>query len=118
MPALHDVLVALANRPDAAGALVLSDEGLVIDSALPRGGVDVDAAAALAATAQRALAGLGEALRHGPAREVVVDGRDGAAILHRLPSGATLLLIAAPGGDLGGLLHDLRRHGSAFAELV
>lgn len=118
MPALHDVLVALADRPDVAGAVVVSDEGLVIDAALPAGGPEVDAAAALAATAQRALAGLGEALGHGAPREVVLDGGDGIAILHRLPSGATLLLIADGDGDLGELLHDLRRHGPALTELV
>lgn len=118
MPALHDVLVALADRPDVAAALVVSDEGLVIDSALPSGGVEAEAAAALAATAQRSLTGLGEALGHGPPRDVVLDGPGGTAVLQRLPSGATLLVLAAPDGDLGTLLYDLRRHGPALTELV
>ena len=50
MPPLHDVLTALAGRPDAAGALVASDEGLVIDAALPPG-LEPETIAALAATA-------------------------------------------------------------------
>jgi predicted regulator of Ras-like GTPase activity (Roadblock/LC7/MglB family) len=119
MPALHDVLVALADRPDVAGVLVVSDEGLVIDAATrPGTRVEAEAAAALAATAQRSLAGLGEALGHGAPREVVIDAAGGTAVLQRLPSGATLLVIAAGEGDLGQLLHDLRRHGPALRELV
>lgn len=118
MPALHDVLVALAHRPDVAGVLVVSDEGLVIDAAFPEGGVEVEAAAALAATAQRAVVGLAEALHHGAPQEVVVEADHGTAILRRLPSNATLLVIAARDGDLGTLLYDLRRHGPALTELV
>jgi predicted regulator of Ras-like GTPase activity (Roadblock/LC7/MglB family) len=118
MPALHDVLTALADRPDVAGALMVSDEGLVIDSALGTDAPESEATAALAATAQRALAGLGEALGHGPPREVVIEAEGGTTVLRRLPSGATLLVIAAPEGDLGTLLHDLRRHGPALSELV
>ncbi len=118
MPALHDILTALADRPDVAGALVVSDEGLVIDNAPGSAGADPEAAAALTATAQRALAGLGEALGHGPPRQVVVDAAGGVSVLQRLPSGATLLVIAAADGDLGALLYDLRRHGPALSELV
>jgi predicted regulator of Ras-like GTPase activity (Roadblock/LC7/MglB family) len=118
MPPLHDVLEALAGRPDVAGALVVSDEGLVIDAAPADSAIEAETAAALAATAQRALAGLSEALGTGIPTEVVLDGGSGTAVLHRLPSGATLLLVLAPDGDLGALLYDLRRHGSALTELV
>lgn len=118
MPALHDVLIALAARPDVAGVLVLSDEGLVIDSALTPGATEPEAAAALAATAQRALVGLGEAVGHGTPREVIIDAPGGTTVLRRLPSGATLLVLAAREGDLGALLYDLRRHGPALTELV
>src|SRR5690606_30704081 len=57
MPPLHDLITALAGRPDASGALVVSDEGLVIDAALPVG-VEAEAIAAHAATAFRSLLGL------------------------------------------------------------
>jgi predicted regulator of Ras-like GTPase activity (Roadblock/LC7/MglB family) len=118
MTTLHDILIALVDRPDVDGALVMSDEGLVIDAALHGTAVEPEAAAALATSAQRSLAALGEALRHGPPHEVVIDGPDGTAVLRRLRSGATLLLLVARDGDLGALLHDLRRHGPALAELV
>lgn len=118
MPALHDVLVALADRPEVAAALVVSDEGLTIDAAISGVAIETEAAAALAATAQRSLAGLGEALGHGIPREVLIDGPDGTAVLRRLRSGVTLLVVATPDGDLGALLHDLRHHGPALSELV
>lgn len=117
MPPLHHVLAAIAGRPDAAGAMVVSDEGLVIDAVLPTP-LEADTIAALAATAQRTLAGLGEALGHGTPGDIVLDGPTGTTIICRLPTGASLLVLAAPEGDLGELLHDLRRHAPALTELV
>jgi predicted regulator of Ras-like GTPase activity (Roadblock/LC7/MglB family) len=117
VPPLREVLAALAGRPDAAGALVVSDEGLVIDAVLPVE-LEADTIAALAATAQRTLAGLGEALGHGAPGDVVLDGPTGTTIICRLPAGASLLVLASDGADLGQLLYDLRRHAPALTELV
>lgn len=117
MPPLRSILAALADRPDVAGVALVSDEGLVVEAVLPAG-VDADAAAALAATAVRALRGLGDAVGHGAGRSAVVEGATGALVLERLPSGATLLLLAADDGDLGALLYDLRRHLPALLPLV
>lgn len=117
MHPLRSVLAAFAERPDVVGAIVVSDEGLVVESALPDG-IDPEAVAALAATAQRTLATLGEATRHGAPQETVVEAPGGILILERLPSGATLLVLASPTGDLGLLLHDLRRHTPALVAVV
>lgn len=117
MPPLRDVLTALAQRPEVAGALVVSDEGLVIEASLPAG-LDPETVAAHAATALRALGDFTQSLRHPASDQVLVDGADGSAILHRLPSGATLVVLARRDGDLASLLLDLRRHGPAIAELV
>jgi predicted regulator of Ras-like GTPase activity (Roadblock/LC7/MglB family) len=117
MQPLRSVLDALADRPDVAGALVLSDEGLVVEASLPPG-LDPEAVAALAATAVRQLVGLGEALRLGASGQVVVDGPDGAFLLHRLGNGATLLVLAGAEGELGSLLYDVRRHAPALEPLV
>jgi hypothetical protein len=117
VPSLRQVLAALAARPDADGAMVVSDEGLVIEAALPSG-LDPETIAALAATAQRGLAALGEALGHGAPGDVVLDGPEGTAVICRLPRGASLVVLAAPDGELGRLLHDLRRHAPALTELV
>ena len=117
MPPLHDVLTALAGRPDAAGALVASDEGLVIDAALPPG-LEPETIAALAATAFRTLHGLASAMHHGEPAQLVLDSTGGTVVLSQLTSTTTLVVLAAPGAELGELLYDLRRHGPALAELV
>lgn len=117
MPPLHDVLTTLAGRPDAAGAMVVSDEGLVIDAVLPAG-IEAEAVAALAATAFRTLHGLAAALHHGIPAQMVMDSDRGVVILSQLTSSSVLLVLAAPGAELGELLYDVRRHGPALAELV
>ena len=117
MPPLHDVLAALAGRPDAHGALVVSDEGLVIDAVLPPG-AEAEAIAAHAATAFRSMSGLTDALRHGSPQQAVIDSEHGVVVLSHLTAGSTLVVLASPGAELGELLYDLRRHGSALAELV
>lgn len=117
MHRLRTVLAAFAERPDVLGAVIVSDEGLVVESAIPAP-LDADAIAALAATAQRSLQTLGSATGHGAPRETVVEAAGGILILERLPTGSTLVVLAAPDGDLGALLHDLRRHAPALVALV
>lgn len=114
---LRTVLAAFVDRPDVLGAAIVSDEGLVVESALPAS-LDPEALAALAATAQRTLQALGGATGHGTPRETVVEAAGGILILERLPAGSTLLVLAAPAGDLGTLLGDLRRHAPALVALV
>ena len=116
MQPLRSVLMALADRPEIAGAIVVSDDGLVVESALPPE-FDPEELAALATGAARNLAGLSQAAHRGPMVQVVVDGADGSMVLHRLPNG-TLVVLAAEGGDLGTLLHDLRRHAPSLISLL
>ena len=117
MQPLRAVLVALAERPEVAGVAVVSDEGLVVESALPSP-LDPDAVAAHAVSVIRTLASLGGAVAQGAPRQVVVEGPSGVMVLHRLHGGATLLVLAAPGEDLGVLLSDLRRHAPALEQLI
>ena len=117
MQPLRSVLVALAERPEVAGVAVVSDEGLIVEAALPAT-LDPDAVAAHAVSVLRHLASLGGAVCHGAPRQVVVEGTAGVLVLHRLPGGATLLVLAAPSEDLGILLNDLRRHAPALEQLI
>jgi len=107
----------MANRPDTVGAMVLSDEGLVIDSALAIP-VEEELVAALSATAARSLRGLSEAVAQGQLEQIVIESSQGTLLLTPLTASATLLVIAGSGSDLGDLLYDLRRHAPALAELV
>jgi predicted regulator of Ras-like GTPase activity (Roadblock/LC7/MglB family) len=116
MSPLRQLLESIAGLPDAAGAMVMSDEGLVIDAVLPAG-VEAEAVAALATTSLRALSTLGDALRTGHPRQLVFDAPRGVAILERLDNG-TILVLADDRGDVGQLLHDLRLQRPAIAELV
>jgi predicted regulator of Ras-like GTPase activity (Roadblock/LC7/MglB family) len=117
MTPLAAVVAALVDRPEVAGIAVVSDEGLVIEAHLAPP-VDRDATAALAATALRGLDTLGEATRRGAPRLVVLEAEGGPTILHRLGNGATLVVLATPGGDLGRLLYELRRHAPALLEVI
>lgn len=117
MPPLHDTLATIADRQDAAGAMVISDEGLVIDAvlAIP---VEAETVAALAATALRSLRALTEALAQGGPRQVVVESTAGTVVVAPLSPTASLVVIAAPDGELGELLYVLRCHAPALAGLV
>lgn len=117
MTRLATVVAALVDRPEVAGIAVVSDEGLVIEAHLAAP-VDRDATAALAATVLRGLDTLGQATGRGAPRLVVLEAEGGATILHRLANGATLVVLAAVDGDLGRLLHELRRHAPALLEVI
>ena len=114
---LRSVLLALADRPDVAAVVVVSDDGLVVEANLPPG-LDADELAALTTSAGRAMSALGEAARSGQLAQATVECQRGTVVLQRLPSGATLLVLAAADGDLGTLLYELRRHAPALVPLL
>jgi len=114
---LRSVLQALVDRPEVAGAVVISDEGLVVEAALPAT-MDPDAVAALAATALRTLGGLTESATLGEPIQVVVDAPGGVLAVQRLSGRTSLVVFATDAGDLGSLLFELRRHSPALAPLV
>jgi predicted regulator of Ras-like GTPase activity (Roadblock/LC7/MglB family) len=117
MQPLRSVLTAFAERPDVAGAVLVSDDGLVVEARTP-GGLDVDELSALATTAARSLAALCEAGGAGTVDQAVIDGSSGTLVLQRLPTGALLIILAAPEGDVGQLLYEVRRHAPALVSLL
>lgn len=117
MPPLRSVLLALAERPDVAGVIVVSDDGLVVEASLPAV-LDAEELAALATSAARSVNSLGEAAQAGPWMQVAVESDRGTLVVQRLPSGGILLVLAAEDGDLGTLLFDLRRHAPALVSLL
>ncbi len=117
MQPLRSVLMALVDRPDVAAVVVVSDDGLVVESHLPTD-LDAEELAALATSAGRAITALGEAARCGELAQAAIECSRGTLVLQRLPSGATLLVLAAEAGDLGALLYDLRRHAPALVSLL
>lgn len=115
MPALSDALQRLAARPGVTGGLVISDEGLVVAAEAPPV-LEVEAVAALAATAQRAEAQLAGALGQPVPTTTVLAGAQGSLIVERLSSGATLLVIAGETADLGEVLFAVRSEAPRLAD--
>jgi predicted regulator of Ras-like GTPase activity (Roadblock/LC7/MglB family) len=114
---LRTILDGLLTRPEVLGVAVVSDDGLVIEQALPPGS-DGDALAALARTVLSHAAELGVTCRVGPLGLAVLDYRDGPLILAELADGASLLVLTSPSTDLGELLYLIRRHRPAMADLL
>jgi predicted regulator of Ras-like GTPase activity (Roadblock/LC7/MglB family) len=117
MTGLADVVRTMAERPDVAGAVLVSADGLPIQHA-GRRGFEADAVAAMAATAARHVAALSEAVELGTVDTLVLECAGGLLTLARLGSGDWLLVLPADGADLGLLLYDLRRHRPALASLL
>lgn len=114
MSQMHQTLTLLAGRPDVAGALVFSEEGLTIAALLPPS-LDPEATAAHAATIWRGIVTLSGVANTGTPEELVMEGSDGVVIIRRLGPGVMVFVLAA-GTDvpLGDLLHDLGRHAPAL----
>ncbi|MGH7593220.1 MAG: roadblock/LC7 domain-containing protein [Gemmatimonadales bacterium] len=117
MQPLRSVLMALSERPDVAGVVVVSDDGLVVEASLPQV-LDAEELAALATNATRSVNGLSGAAGTGTWAQATVEGELGSLIVQRLPSGGILLVLAASDGDLGTLLYELRRHVPALVSLL
>jgi predicted regulator of Ras-like GTPase activity (Roadblock/LC7/MglB family) len=117
MQPLRSVLMALAERSDVAGVVVVSDDGLVVEASLPSA-LDADALAALATSVARSVASLSDSARGGRWTQAVVESSRGALVVQPLPSGGLLLVLAAEDGDLGVLLYDVRRHAPALESLL
>jgi predicted regulator of Ras-like GTPase activity (Roadblock/LC7/MglB family) len=113
---LGEVVRAFADRADVGAAVLLSGDGLPIHA----GGdqpLDIDSAAALAATFARQAGALADAIGLGELETVVLESARGLAIVARV--GADwLVVLPAENADAGALLYDLRCHRSALAALL
>lgn len=116
MPTIRDVVDALHGRDGVDAVLVVGSDGLVIDSR-SRGPVDSEGVAALLPNALHGVADLGEAGRRGALTTGVLEFRGGLALLTTLTDEATLVILVAPGVNVGSLLFDLQRHRAALAGL-
>ncbi len=100
-----------------AGVAVVSGDGLVIEEALGPG-TDPDGVAALATTVARHGGELGTAAGLGSLATAVLEYEGAPAVIGPLGGGASLVVVARPGTDLGGLLYLLRHHRGAIADLL
>lgn len=117
MAGLRDVVQGLAARPDVDAVVVLSSDGLPIDSA-GRSRVDADAVAALAATFATGARRLGEAAACEPLSATVLEFQDRLAVVRPLGNEGQLFVLAAPATNIGALLYELRRQAPELATLL
>ena len=116
MPSIRDVVAALHERDGVDAVLVVGPDGLVIDSRT-RAHVDGEGVAALLPTAVRGVADLGAAGRRGAFTTAVLEFDGGLALVATLTDEAALVILVAPGVNVGTLLFDIQRHRSALAGL-
>jgi predicted regulator of Ras-like GTPase activity (Roadblock/LC7/MglB family) len=88
MPTLRDLIDALRARPDAAGAVVLGRDGLVVDAG------------------------------HGGLTTAVLEVEHGLAVVSVLSPDVLLVVRLAPDADPGALVYELRRHRARLSALV
>ena len=117
MAGLRDVVLGLAARPDVDAVVVVSSDGLPIDSA-GRSLMDADAVAALAATFVNGARRLGQAAECEALTATVLEFDDRLALLRPLGSEGHLFILATRATNIGPLLHDLRRQAPELATIL
>ncbi|MFN8651037.1 MAG: roadblock/LC7 domain-containing protein [Gemmatimonadales bacterium] len=117
MAGLRDVVQGLAARPDVDAVVVLSSDGLPIDSA-GRAALDSEAIAALAATFANGARRLGEAAECNDLGGTVVEFAERLAVLRPLGQEGHLFILATRETNIGPLLFDLRKDASTLATLL
>lgn len=106
---LNKILRGLQSAsPDVEASALISEDGLMIASALPQH-VDETRVAGMSAT----LSSLGQRaaseLERGDVEEVLVRGKDGFAVMLSAGSGTLLLALASKQAKLGLIFLDMRR---------
>ncbi|HEY7684358.1 MAG TPA: roadblock/LC7 domain-containing protein [Gemmatimonadales bacterium] len=117
MAGLRDVVRTLAARSDVDAVIVLSSDGLPIDSA-GRARVDAEAVAALAATFASGARRLGQAAECTRFTGTVLEFDDRLAVVRSLGTEGHLFILAARATNLGPLLFELRRQAPQLATIL
>lgn len=117
MASIRDLVAALRQRDGVDAAIVLGRDGLLIDSqALP--GMDAEDLAARIPPIITSADDLGNAAARGETLTVVLEHRQGLAIVSVLNAEAVLLVLVQPHAEIGQLLYELRRNRENIAALV
>jgi predicted regulator of Ras-like GTPase activity (Roadblock/LC7/MglB family) len=117
MTELGEVVQGLASREGVQGVLLLSGDGLPIEHA-PRGGLDAETIAALAASLAQYVGQLGQGAGFGDPGTAVLEFGGGLVVLSRAGREGWLTVLASADADVGPLLYELRQHRSALAALL
>jgi hypothetical protein len=117
MPSIRDLVAAIRQREGVDAAIVLGRDGLLIDShASP--GLDAEDVAARIPAIIGPADDFGAATGRGELLTVVLEHRNGLAIVSVLSVEAVLLVLVSPRANIGQLLFELRRNREHIAALV
>lgn len=106
---LNRVLRALQSAsPDVEASALISEDGLMIASALPQH-VDETRVAGMTATLSSLGTRAATELERGDVEEVLVRGKQGYAVMMNAGSGTLLLCLASKAAKLGLVFLDMRR---------
>lgn len=96
------------TSPDIEASALISDEGLMIASALSPH-LDEPRIAGISATLSNVSARASKELERGDLREVFIRGEDGYAMMAVVTAGTLLLCLTRPGAKLGLIFLGMRR---------
>ena len=106
---LNRILRSLqSSSPDVEACALISEDGLIIASALPQH-VDETRVAGMSATLSSLGARAATELERGDVQEVLVRGKEGYAVMVSAGQGALLLALASKQAKLGLVFLDMRR---------
>lgn len=106
---LNRILRSLqSSSPDVEACALISEDGLMIASALPQH-VDETRVAGMTATLSSLGTRAANELERGDVQEVLVRGGDGYAVMMNAGSGTLLLSLASKQAKLGLIFLDMRR---------
>ena len=103
---LEELLEDLEKRSDITASALVTRDGLVMASALPKD-VDEDAISAMAGMMLGLGNRVGVVLKRGAAEQVIINGRDGFAVLTECGQ-AVLIALAPSEAKLGILLYEMK----------
>lgn len=117
MASIRDLVAALRQREGVEAAIVLGRDGLLIDSqAVP--GLNAEDLAARIPPIIGPADDLGNAVGRGESITIILEHRQGIAIVSVLSSEAVLFVLVQANANIGQLLYELRRHREQIAALV
>lgn len=117
MASIRDLVAALRQRDGVDAAILLGRDGLPIDSQAVDG-VDTEGLSARIPSVVQAAEELGTVAKRGQLITMILEHRDGIAILSVLTPDAILLVLVRLSANVGQLLYELRRNRDHIAALV
>lgn len=117
MPAIRDLVAAVRQREGVEAAVVLGNDGLVIQGS-GQPGFDLDALAATVPSMLSTATELARAARVGEVDSAVVQTSDGFIVVTTIGPEVLLLIVLRFDANVAQLLGELRRNRDSIAALV